>query len=60
MEEQDRDVRLGFGWMSRALLMELARRQSEAIERLDAELRATERELECERREAARMRNANR
>jgi hypothetical protein len=58
MEKQERDVRSGFGWMSRALLLELARRQAEAIERLDAELRAAARDLECERREAARLRES--
>lgn len=56
--EQERGFRIGFGWMSRHLLLELARRQAEAIERLDAELRAAERDLEHERREAARLRES--
>lgn len=56
--EQERDLRIGFGWMSRHLLLEVARRQAEAIERLDAELRAADRDLEYERREAARLRES--
>lgn len=59
--EHDGGIRSGvYGWMSRALLLEVARWQAEAIARLDAELRAAERELERERREAARQRNAAR
>lgn len=56
--EQERDFRIDFGWMSRVLLLQVARRQAEAIERLDAELRAAERDLEYERREAARLRES--
>jgi hypothetical protein len=56
--EQERGFRIGFGWMSRVLLLQVARRQAEAIERLDAELRAAERDLEYERREAARLRDS--
>lgn len=56
--EQERGFRIGFGWMSRVLLLQVARRQAEAIARLDAELRAAERDLEYERREAARLRES--
>lgn len=55
--DQERESN-AFGWMPRALLLELARRQARVILRLEHARMEAELELEAERRESARLRES--